>query len=941
MKKTVTLSITLLALLLIMTCLVPRAWAGSGIITDSGKGKVLNLTVFFDDAAQYQDTVTQKEWKDTFTKAHAMLWTATGGLLRFGTIRMGTDKSLYERCDIKIETSGTAAVLAPTDRTTTSLGTGDTLYLFKEDRASPIVLLHELGHYLFCLSDEYRSNIYWNDGRLAEDKNDSLSFCCVEEAQTAEANPKHSCVMYRHKDSTAKIYYTFCGDEHLKKNILTGVNAGKYAVSDQERHYKKSCLAVMMAFLGVTTLPTAPTEEPPDTPTLLELKPEVRYSVLIQSNLSEAQLKIAKDEAERAVRMLRLPASPRGGDSVRVDTFAASVNNLTSWKELQSQADMDESVKVIQGIRTTTGSVDLEASLRAEMNSIAQTTHPYANKTICLYTNGPGKVSQALVDDLRRNDVAVNVVALDENANTEDLKAMTKKVGGIFTQKSSATGAGASLRRTAKARIDDSSEDEPTTAIGGYCIARYSTMLQPGTPFIQSLPVDQLNDEIIIDISSSPVSLLTLALTDPSGVIVDLDNPPDSVQVQKSNTLVQIRIEKPMPGDWRFEARGGSTMPLSLVLSGIGEPLAESEIEEGVTKFPQATELHVRVESGQIVTGCSVQAVVTEPDGTQVTEPLYDDGNLPLHGDMTADDGLYSALITQYPGSGTYRVEFRVVNENGQFSTAIPGGDPQPDDLPPGPTGPAPAFRRIVFDSFIVNGVPAQGGTALREPSNLALQSMSPGQVTLTWKDASTGRAHTVIQRAAGDSTVFQEITTIDAGQEVYTDLDAGTSGLVSYRLIARDSSGDSRPGESEYIDVGIAASSATTGDGGFIGAGGGSGSGRFCVIATAAYGSPMEPRVMLLRDFRDRWLLTNGPGRFCVRIYYALSPPLARIIAPSPLLRSGARLALAPLVISLSYPWMPLAIMSACLCAMLCWQVRRRRLVKVRLKAFPGEVKK
>lgn len=78
------------------------------------------------------------------------------------------------------------------------------------------------------------------------------------------------------------------------------------------------------------------------------------------------------------------------------------------------------------------------------------------------------------------------------------------------------------------------------------------------------------------------------------------------------------------------------------------------------------------------------------------------------------------------------------------------------------------------------------------------------------------------------------------------------------------------------------------------------------CFIATAAYGSYMEPEVKLLRDFRDRWLLPYRPGRAFVRWYYRNSPPIADYIADHGLLRLGARAALSPIVYSIKYPLLP-----------------------------------
>lgn len=69
------------------------------------------------------------------------------------------------------------------------------------------------------------------------------------------------------------------------------------------------------------------------------------------------------------------------------------------------------------------------------------------------------------------------------------------------------------------------------------------------------------------------------------------------------------------------------------------------------------------------------------------------------------------------------------------------------------------------------------------------------------------------------------------------------------------------------------------------------------CFIATAAYGSPSASSVQVLREFRDRRLLTNGPGRAFVRWYYEHSPAAAQYLNDHPLLKPAVRAALAPVV--------------------------------------------
>jgi hypothetical protein len=69
------------------------------------------------------------------------------------------------------------------------------------------------------------------------------------------------------------------------------------------------------------------------------------------------------------------------------------------------------------------------------------------------------------------------------------------------------------------------------------------------------------------------------------------------------------------------------------------------------------------------------------------------------------------------------------------------------------------------------------------------------------------------------------------------------------------------------------------------------------CFIATAAYGHYSAPQVQLLRDFRDRYLMTNAPGRAFVAWYYRYGPCWADFINAHPWCKPLVRLLLLPLI--------------------------------------------
>ncbi len=110
------------------------------------------------------------------------------------------------------------------------------------------------------------------------------------------------------------------------------------------------------------------------------------------------------------------------------------------------------------------------------------------------------------------------------------------------------------------------------------------------------------------------------------------------------------------------------------------------------------------------------------------------------------------------------------------------------------------------------------------------------------------------------------------------------------------------------------------------FGLGGGSFGPGGCFIATAAYGSALDPHLGNLRYFRDSYLLTNRPGRAIVAFYYKYSPPLADFIADRDWLRAIVRAVLTPIVYAIEYPALALLAVIAMIALLVSWRQRKRK---------------
>lgn len=111
-------------------------------------------------------------------------------------------------------------------------------------------------------------------------------------------------------------------------------------------------------------------------------------------------------------------------------------------------------------------------------------------------------------------------------------------------------------------------------------------------------------------------------------------------------------------------------------------------------------------------------------------------------------------------------------------------------------------------------------------------------------------------------------------------------------------------------------------------------GPGASCFIATAAYGTPAAEEVVVLREFRDKHLLSSSAGRRFVDVYYTYSPAIAAYIAKREALKAMVRMGLGPVAYAVKHPldaWVNLVLSVAFVWGMIHWI----RIRKVKGKRF------
>ncbi len=197
--------------------------------------------------------------------------------------------------------------------------------------------------------------------------------------------------------------------------------------------------------------------------------------------------------------------------------------------------------------------------------------------------------------------------------------------------------------------------------------------------------------------------------------------------------------------------------------------------------------------------------------------------------------------------------------------------------------------------------------TAPTAPISLSANAVDAGRIDLAWTRGPTWARGFNIERRPGASGAYSRVAVAGPYATTYSDTGLSAATNYVYRIQAYNYAGNSPYTNQAWASTLSAGATA----------GGAGGTGGGCFIATAAFGSPLESHVLILRQFRDRVLLQCEPGRMFVRFYYRHSPPVAAAIENSAILRIVSRFCLIPAV-CLAYLCLSCKISTICIVAAL-----------------------
>lgn len=641
-------------LLLVASLFAGRASGGDGEIVDGE----LDLLVYFT-----YDEDAPEEWEAVFTAYSERLLNATEGGLQLGTVSFTRLSDLMNQADVWVldDYSGARAHLSGLGRSGRHITISQTHRSTMGGAIGQFGLLHETGHYVWGVYDEYRGYIGNSPGSHVAHYCDSAfgSIACVMDGGTTvfpNNQRTEFCTDYALGFATTR---HFPGTDDAQGNAIR---------TDQEYLLRTSCWTQIEASgVGELFHPLADPSgvEPPHDPVTFDYtrygEPLAMALVIDTSGSMDAERKL-----EQAILGAQV-----GVGLLRDDEYLTVVS-------------FDDEPTVVVPIRRMTGprksaAIDAIGELVAEggthlgiavLEAVDQLAQADGGQEFLIVVSD-GISHEPNIDDptvlaaLREGGHPVYAIALGAFPDDDAMITVAAITGGQFykvTAAESLPGIFAAIFADAGGGTEIA--EDFRSGIGGF-----------GTRS-EFFEVSEHATSVRVSLGFEAGAVLGLLLHAPDGALFDFADPPAGVEVFESEGHRTMRIPTPATGLWEalitepFGAAGEFDF-LAFVETATLDVTPRSATE--AVTWPDPMRVEVAVTARFPVGGAEVDARVTRPDFTVVDLQLHDDG-LPVHGDEHADDGIYTALFTAYRGDGAYVFDLDVVNVDGTAASNLECG---------------------------------------------------------------------------------------------------------------------------------------------------------------------------------------------------------------------------------------------------------------------------
>lgn len=695
--------ILLLATLLLITILQIRSsgsayakpMTGTGKYNDGNPDTVDMSVLFMFDATP--DFNPNPAWEGAFTRASELLYNATDGQLQFGEMSFYNNcPQMIDKADIQIKAGGQwGAARGGGHAVLGKPGVSVELYDKSETANTPqnrghVTIVHELGHYILGLYDEYRDLVQANTDVIGTFQNGSY---------TDSKGMPVACIL---GDKEASLMEA-AGYLNTSRSEFALYSSELQACSNTEQVQRTGTIdwpwikhMVQKKYGANLSMPqTRNTAMPPGhkAPTFKYFDCSVRGVVTLDSSgsMAGAKLATAKQGAQNFIDLA-------SGSS---QTTTAPVIDHIGIASYSSMPSVDYPISPMTGANKSAakaalnalsagGATNIGGGLQTALDMILGQGDPVSNEVIVLLSDGlhnTGTAPASVLPAIQNRGVTVYTIGVGGDVDASLMSNIASATGGAYAFAADAQQLQTHFEQIYQQVRKNGEITEltstPTTPL----------VLAAGQAANTTVEIDSYTTqggEATFFLSWS-MGNLDLKLTRPDQTVVN-DTDPDVAVHIKGATSELYRMKNPATGAWTVNitsATGAERYNLQVHSSAYSGVFVSPSTDKGTYYLGERILARTRVSAPPAgkswgstgnVANVEVTATVSLNNVEQGTLTLYDDGN-ELHGDSEANDGIYSNYFTPTV-TGNYTFDVIAVNRAG----FIPPGEainmPVDDTLP-------------------------------------------------------------------------------------------------------------------------------------------------------------------------------------------------------------------------------------------------------------------